>query len=130
MKHPNDALRIAIGIGGMRIVDKELDMMDGYEFMKVINGCSTDNDKISKVWLIKFRIARYTAPETLYDPLRVERTPTESFERIYEHLRRLFPNTTESKLLKLIGWQPGINTPARQSLSDNEKQVKNPNCSC
>ena len=42
MKHPNDALRIAIGIGGMRIVDKELDMMDGYE-------CSTDNDKISKV---------------------------------------------------------------------------------
>jgi len=48
-------------------------------------------------------IARYTAPETLYDPLRVERTPTESFERIYEHLRRLFPNTTESKLLKLIG---------------------------
>ena len=49
MKHANDALRIAIGIGGMRIVDKELDMMDGYEFMKVINGCSTDNDKISKV---------------------------------------------------------------------------------
>ena len=49
MKHPNDALRIAIGIGGMRIVDKELDMMDGYEFMKGINGCSTDNDKISKV---------------------------------------------------------------------------------
>ena len=49
MKHPNDALRIAIGIGGMRIVDKELDMMDGYEFMKVINGCSTDNAKISKV---------------------------------------------------------------------------------
>ena len=49
MKHPNDALRIAIGIGGMRIVDKELDMMDGYEFMKVIIGCSTDNDKISKV---------------------------------------------------------------------------------
>ena len=36
MKHPNDALRIAIGIGGMRIVDKELDMMDGYEFMKVV----------------------------------------------------------------------------------------------
>ena len=49
MKHPNDALRIAIGIGGMRIVDKELDMMDCYEFMNVINGCSTDNDKISKV---------------------------------------------------------------------------------
>ena len=49
MKHPNDALRIAIGIGGMRIVDKELYKMDGYEFMKVINGCSTDKDKISKV---------------------------------------------------------------------------------
>ena len=49
MKHPNDALRIAIGIGGMRTVDKELDVMDGYEFMKVINGYSTDNDKISKV---------------------------------------------------------------------------------
>ena len=48
-------------------------------------------------------IARYTAPETPYGPLRIERTPTESFERIYEHLRRLFPNTTESKLLKLIG---------------------------
>lgn len=31
-----------------RIVDKELDMMDGYEFMKVINGCSTDNDKIQR----------------------------------------------------------------------------------
>ena len=49
MKDPNDALRIAIGIGGMRVVYKELDMMDGYELMKVINGCSTDNDKISKV---------------------------------------------------------------------------------
>lgn len=48
-------------------------------------------------------IARYTAPETSYGPLRVKRTPTESFERIYEHLRRLFPNTTENKLLKLIG---------------------------
>ena len=48
-------------------------------------------------------ITRYTAPETFYGPLRVERTPSESFERIYEHLRRLFSNTTESKLLKLIG---------------------------
>jgi len=35
----------------MRIVDKELDMMDGYEFMKVINGCSTDND-IDQVYIL------------------------------------------------------------------------------
>lgn len=45
MKHPNDALRIAIGIGGMRIVDKELDMMDGYEFMKVINAAPSEVDE-------------------------------------------------------------------------------------
>ncbi|WP_416996246.1 hypothetical protein [Alistipes dispar] len=47
-------------------------------------------------------IARYTTPETLYGPLRTERTPAESFERICEHLRRLFPDAAEDSLLKTI----------------------------
>ena len=47
-------------------------------------------------------IARYTTPETLYGPLRTERTPAESFERICEHLRHLFPDAAEDSLLKTI----------------------------
>ena len=48
-------------------------------------------------------IARYTAPETLYGPLPADGSPAESFGRIRDHFRRLFPDVAESKLLKLIG---------------------------
>ena len=48
-------------------------------------------------------VARYTTPETLYGGLAVDRSPSESFERIHTHFRRLFPDTAESRLLKLIG---------------------------
>lgn len=48
-------------------------------------------------------IARYTTPEMLYGPLRVERTPEESFARICTHFRRLFPDELERRLQKLIG---------------------------
>ena len=48
-------------------------------------------------------VARYMAPESLYGPLTVDRTPAESFERLHEHFRKLFPDATESRLLKLIG---------------------------
>lgn len=48
-------------------------------------------------------VARYTRPETLYGSLCVERTPKESYERIYAHFRQLFPNEAESRLQRLIG---------------------------
>lgn len=48
-------------------------------------------------------MARYAAPETLYGPLPAEGTPAESFERIRDHFRRMFPEEPESRLRKLIG---------------------------
>lgn len=48
-------------------------------------------------------VARYMAPESLYGPLRTERTPEESFERIRDHFRELFPAVPESRLRRLIG---------------------------
>lgn len=48
-------------------------------------------------------VARYTAPETLYGTLSVERTPVESFKRILNHFHRLFPDAGRNRLLKLIG---------------------------
>ena len=48
-------------------------------------------------------MARYAAPETLYGPLSAEGTPAESFERLRDHFRRMFPEEPESKFLKLIG---------------------------
>lgn len=48
-------------------------------------------------------MARYAAPETLYGSLSAEGTPAESFERLRDHFRRLFPEEPESRLRKLIG---------------------------
>lgn len=48
-------------------------------------------------------IARYTTPENLYGRLTVNRTPEESFDRIYHYLRGKFPYASEKKLLTLIG---------------------------
>lgn len=48
-------------------------------------------------------IARYTTSETLYCNLSVDITPEESFNRILQHFKGLFPNVPEKKLLKLIG---------------------------
>ena len=48
-------------------------------------------------------VARYSAPETLYGPLIVDRTPAESFERIRDHFRRLFPDVAEPRLRRIIG---------------------------
>ena len=48
-------------------------------------------------------MARYAAPETLYGPLSAEGTPAESFERLRDHFRRMFPEEPESRLRKLIG---------------------------
>ena len=48
-------------------------------------------------------VARYASPETLYGPLTVDRTPAESFERIRDHFRRLFPDVTEPRLRRIIG---------------------------
>ena len=48
-------------------------------------------------------VARYTTPEALYGPLTTDRTPTESYERLCEHFRRLFPDAAEIRLRKLIG---------------------------
>ena len=43
------------------------------------------------------------APKPLAGPLPPDASPAESFGRIRDHFRRLFPDVTESKLLKLIG---------------------------
>ena len=48
-------------------------------------------------------MARYAAPETLYGPLSAVGTPAESFERLRDHFRRMFPEEPESRLRKLIG---------------------------
>lgn len=48
-------------------------------------------------------IARYTAPESLYGPQTAGCTPAESFDRIYGHFRRLFPEAPDRALRKLIG---------------------------
>ncbi len=48
-------------------------------------------------------IARYATPESLYGPMSVDRTPQESFNRILEHFKKLFPDAPEKILLKLIG---------------------------
>ena len=48
-------------------------------------------------------VARYTAPETLYGPLIADCTPAESFVRIRDHFRTLFPEASDRQMLKLIG---------------------------
>lgn len=48
-------------------------------------------------------IARYTTPETLYGNLSVDRTPEDSYKKIFQHFKGLFPEVPEKKLLKLIG---------------------------
>ena len=45
-----------------------------------------------------------TTPEALYgrDACRCERTPEESYQRIFNHLRQLLPEATERQIRKLI----------------------------
>ena len=45
-----------------------------------------------------------TTPESLLgrEMCRFERSPQESFDRMYEHLRRLLPEATEKQVTKLI----------------------------
>ena len=45
-----------------------------------------------------------TTPEALYgrDACRCERTPEESYQRIFDHLRQLLPEATERQIRKLI----------------------------
>ena len=46
-----------------------------------------------------------TTPETLYgkEYCQCERTPEESFQRLYNHFRSLLPDATEAQIRKLIG---------------------------
>ena len=48
-------------------------------------------------------VARYTAPESLYGSFVTERSPEESFARLLDHFRTLFPDSSENRLRKLIG---------------------------
>ncbi len=48
-------------------------------------------------------VARYTTPERLYGRIDAGCTPSESYDKMMEHLRRLLPHSPESKLAKLIG---------------------------
>ena len=45
-----------------------------------------------------------TTPEALYgrDACQCERTPEESYQRIFDHLRQLLPEATERQIRKLI----------------------------
>lgn len=47
-------------------------------------------------------VARYTTPEQLYGPLRADCSPEESYDRIYRHLRTLFPEAPERRIQALI----------------------------
>lgn len=44
-------------------------------------------------------------PEALYgkEACTCERTPAESYQKIYEHLKRLLPQVTDKQIIKLIG---------------------------
>ena len=48
-------------------------------------------------------VARYVIPETLYGRLDAGCAPEESFAKIYRHLRGMFPDAPERKILALIG---------------------------
>lgn len=48
-------------------------------------------------------IARYSTPEILYGNQSADRTPDESFQRIFQHLKGLFPSVPDQKLIQLIG---------------------------
>lgn len=48
-------------------------------------------------------VARYTTPERLYGRMGASCTAEESFGRIYRHLRGMFPDAPERKVLALIG---------------------------
>ena len=48
-------------------------------------------------------VARYVLPETLYGRLDAGCAPEESFAKIYRHLRGMFPDAPERKILALIG---------------------------
>lgn len=47
-------------------------------------------------------IARYATPETLYGYVSIDRTPEESYSRMLQHLKRLFPDAPEKHLRKLL----------------------------
>ena len=44
-------------------------------------------------------------PEELYgrDACKCERTPEESYQRIFEHLKEILPDATDKQLIKMIG---------------------------
>ena len=48
-------------------------------------------------------VARYVLPEALYGHLDAGCAPEESFAKIYRHLRGMFPDAPERKILALIG---------------------------
>ena len=48
-------------------------------------------------------VARYVLPETLYGRLDAGCAPEVSFAKIYSHLRGMFPDAPERKILALIG---------------------------
>ena len=48
-------------------------------------------------------IARYATPEALYGRQEAGRSPEESFERVFEHFRRILPDASEKKIRGLIG---------------------------
>ena len=47
----------------------------------------------------------HNTPETLYgkDACRCHRSPEESYERIYTHLRKMLPEASDKQIIRLIG---------------------------
>lgn len=48
-------------------------------------------------------IARYSTPENLYCNIKVDRSPQESYERMFVHLKKMVPVATDAQIKKLLG---------------------------
>ncbi len=51
-------------------------------------------------------IAKYSTPENLYGDIMTDRTPEESYERMFSHLKKAVPVASESQVKSLLGVYP------------------------
>ncbi|MCM1291908.1 MAG: hypothetical protein NC201_07530, partial [Prevotella sp.] len=48
-------------------------------------------------------VAKYSTPGNLYGSITTDRTPQESYERIFSHLKKAVPVATDAQIKKLLG---------------------------
>lgn len=53
--------------------------------------------------LLDSGITGFSAEDIVDEDYRCERTPEESYERIFNHLKAVLPEATDRQILKLIG---------------------------